>query len=108
VTTLVPERFRGPGRTDLLARFALVLGGVALVATVGRLAVTVPEAAVIISVAVLAIGLTAVQPGLIPVAVLPVLLVVLRVGSGGIDLSLSDFALAAAAVPALLLARRPF
>ena len=108
MTTLLPERLRGPGRTDLLAKVGLVLGGVVLVAVVGRLAVTMPEAAVVLSTAVLAIGLTAVQPGLIPLAVLPLLLVVLRVGSGGVDLSLSDFALAAAVVPALLLARRPF
>ena len=53
-------------------------------------------------------GVTAVQPGLIPLVLLPLLLVVLRVGGGGVDLSLSDFALAAATVPALLLARRPF
>jgi O-antigen ligase len=108
VTGLLPERLRGPGVRDLLVRGGLLLGGVVLVAVVGRLAVTMPEAAVIISVAVLAIGVTSVQPGLIPLAVLPLLLVVLRVGSGGIDLSLSDFALAAAAIPALFLAKRPF
>ncbi|GAA2493435.1 O-antigen ligase family protein [Terrabacter carboxydivorans] len=108
MTSLVPERLRGPGRTELLAQAVLLLGGVLLVAVVGRLAVTTPQAAVIIAVAVLAAGLTAVQPGLIPLAVLPVLLVVLRVGGGGVDLSLSDFALAAAALPALLLAKRPF
>jgi len=62
----------------------------------------------VISLAVLAMGITAVQPGLIPLAVLPLLLVVQRVGGGGVDLSVSDFALAAAALPALLLARRPF
>ncbi|MCU1536368.1 MAG: hypothetical protein JWP82_719, partial [Humibacillus sp.] len=33
---------------------------------------------------------------------------VLRVGAGGVDLSLSDFVLAAATVPALLMARRTF
>lgn len=108
MTSLVPERLRGPGRTEVLARIVLLLGGVVLVAVVGRLAVTTPQAAVIIAVAVLATGLTAVQPGLIPLAVLPFLLVVLRVGGGGVDLSLSDFALAAAALPALLLAKRPF
>ena len=32
----------------------------------------------------------------------------LRVGAGGIDLSLSDFVLAVATVPALFMARRPF
>ena len=105
---LVPVGLRGAGRRDLLVQVALVLGGLVLVAVVGHLAVTLPEAAVIIAVAVLAVGLTAVQPGLIPVAVLPLLLVVLRVGSGGIDLSLSDFALAAAVLPALFLAKRPF
>ncbi|NUO91069.1 MAG: O-antigen ligase domain-containing protein [Dermatophilaceae bacterium] len=53
-------------------------------------------------------GVTAVQPGLIPLAVLPLLLVVLRVRGAGVDLSVSDFALAAASLPALVLARRPF
>ncbi|CAN7467380.1 O-antigen ligase family protein [Terrabacter sp. LjRoot27] len=105
---LVPAGLRGAGRRDLLVQTALVLGGLVLVAVVGHFAVTLPEAAVIIAAAVLAVGLTAVQPGLIPVAVLPLLLVVLRVGSGGIDLSLSDFALAAAVLPALFLAKRPF
>jgi hypothetical protein len=85
----------------------VVLAG-ALLLVVGRFAATTPEAAVIIAVAVLATGVTAVQPGLIPLAVLPVLFAVLRVGSQGVDLSLSDFALAAASLPALLLARRPF
>lgn len=105
---VLPERSRDGGRSELVVGAALVLGSLVLVAAVGRLAVTLPEAAVIISAAVLAMGLTAVQPGLIPLAVLPLLLVVLRVGGGGVDLSLSDFALAAAALPALLLAKRPF
>ena len=108
MSALLRQWFRGPGRADLLSRAALVLVGVVLVAVVGRLAVTMPEAAVVISVAVLAIGLTAVQPGLIPLAVMPLLLVVMRIGTGGIDLSLSDFALAAAVIPALFLAKRPF
>ena len=89
-------------------RLFLLLSAVVLVLGVGRLAVQLPEAAIVISVAVLAIGITAVQPSLIPLAVLPVLLAVIRVGSAGVDLSLSDFALAIAAVPALILARRPF
>lgn len=108
MTGAVPERLRGPGGRDLVVRAGLVIASLVLLVVVGRLAVTVPEAAVIISVAVLAVGLTAVQPGLIPVAVLPFLLVVMRVGSGGIDLSLSDFALAAASLPAIFLAKRPF
>ena len=34
MTTLLPESLRGPGRTDLLAKVGLVLGGVVLVAVV--------------------------------------------------------------------------
>ena len=105
---VISERMRGHGGTDRAFQLGLVLAAAVLVAVVGRLAVTMPEAAIVIAVAVLAAGLTAVQPGLIPVAVLPLLLVVMRVGSGGVDLSLSDFALAAASVPAVFLAKRPF
>ncbi|WP_083707217.1 O-antigen ligase family protein [Intrasporangium flavum] len=96
---------RGWGRVR--AAGLVVLAG-ALLLAVGHFAATAPEAAIVIAVAVLATGVTAVQPGLIPLAVLPVLFAVLRVGSQGVDLSLSDFALAAASLPALLLARRPF
>ncbi|MEW1954967.1 O-antigen ligase family protein [Terrabacter sp. NPDC080008] len=103
-----PSRLRRPGGGGALARAALLLAGLVLVTAVGHLAVTAPEAAVLVSVAVLAIGVTAVQPGLVPLAVLPLLLVVVRVGSSGVDLSVSDLALAAASVPALFLARRPF
>ncbi|GAB3880218.1 O-antigen ligase family protein [Terrabacter terrigena] len=108
MTSLVPQRLRTVGPRDQLVRAVLVLGALVLVVAVGRLAVTLPGVASIIALAVLAVGLTAVQPGIIPVAVLPLLLVVLRIGGGGVDLSLSDLALAAAAVPALLLAKRPF
>jgi hypothetical protein len=97
------ERWRARVRTA-----ALVVLAAALLLVVGRFAATTPEAAVVIGVGVLATGVTAVQPGLIPLAVLPVLFAVLRVGSQGVDLSLSDFALAGASLPALLLARRPF
>ncbi|HET8987556.1 MAG TPA: O-antigen ligase family protein, partial [Humibacillus sp.] len=85
-----------------------IAGGVVLALVVARLSVTMPEAAVIISAAVLVMGVTALQPGLVPLVCLPLLLVVLRVGGGGIDLSMSDFVLAAASIPALLMARRPF
>ena len=97
----------GSGWARVRTAGLVVLAG-ALLLVVGRFAATTPEAAVVLAVAVLATGVTAVQPGLIPLAVLPVLFAVLRVGSGGVDLSLSDFALAAACLPALFLARRPF
>ncbi len=106
MTALAPA---GRGRrSDLLKRAGLVLVSTVLLVAVGHFAVVQPLAAAGIALAVLAAGLTALQPGLIPLAVLPLLLVVLRLGSGGVDLSVSDFALAAASVPAVLLARRPF
>ncbi|WP_404392318.1 O-antigen ligase family protein [Humibacillus xanthopallidus] len=103
-----PERVREVLREERTLHVLLVAGAVVLALVVARLSVTMPEAAIVIAVAVLAIGVTALQPGLIPLVSLPFLLVVLRVGTGGIDLSLSDFALAAAALPALFMARRPF
>jgi hypothetical protein len=106
VTALAPAA--SGRRSDIIKRGGLVLISIALVGAVGHLSVVQPVAAAGIALAVLAAGLTALQPGLIPLAVLPLLLVVLRLGSGGVDLSLSDFALAAAAVPAVLLAKRPF
>lgn len=95
-------------RFDWLVPTILVLVGAALVLAVGLLAVRTPQAAVLLTLAVLAIGVSAVQPGLLPLLSLPFLLVVLRLSAGSFDLSVSDFVLAGAAVPALLLARRPF
>jgi O-antigen ligase len=108
MTAPAVERRTLAERVAWLPRVVLVAVAAALLLAAGYLAVTAPEAAVVLALAVLAIGLTAVQPGLIPLAVLPLLLSVLRVGSQGVDLSLSDFALAAATVPAVFLARRPF
>jgi hypothetical protein len=93
---------------DRLWRALLLVVAVALVLGVGRLSVTLPQAAILVALAVLAMGIMAVQPGLLPLVSLPGLLVVLRVGAGGVDLSVSDFVLAGAAIPALFLAKRPF
>ncbi|GAB3067155.1 hypothetical protein GCM10027053_33360 [Intrasporangium mesophilum] len=102
-TTVVRGKWGGS-----FARLVLITGALLLVVAVGWFAGMAPDAAVVIAIAVLAIGVTAVQPGLIPLAILPMLFVVMRVGSGNVDLSVSDFVLAAATVPAVLLARRPF
>ena len=104
----VLERLQGVVTRERVWQACFVAGGVVLALVVARLAVTMPEAAVLICAAVLAMGVTAVQPGLIPLVCLPLLLVVLRVGGGGVDLSLSDLALAVATIPALFMARRPF
>lgn len=57
---------------------------------------------------VLALGLTAAEPAAIPLVAIPLLLVVRRVGSAGVDLSVSDAALGVATVAALVFAPRPF
>ena len=57
---------------------------------------------------VLAVGLTAYDPVAVPVLAMPALVVVQRVGGGGVDLSLSDLALAAAFGFAVVFAPRPF
>jgi len=101
-------RAHGGSLTDRATRLLLLVVGVVLVVALGWLAVNLPEAAVIVALAVLAVGITAVQPGLIPLAVVPLLFVVMRVGTGSVDLSVSDLVLAAATIPAVFLARRPF
>jgi len=57
---------------------------------------------------VLVLGLTLREPMTIPVAAIPLLVVVQRVGGGGVDLSLSDFVLFGAFWVAVLLGPRPF
>lgn len=74
----------------------------------GRTVTTHPEVAGLIAVAVLAIGLTLVEPAIVPLVSLPLLVVVTRISLGGVQLSVSDFVLAIAMWPALLLAKRPF
>lgn len=57
---------------------------------------------------ILVLGLTAYQPAAVPILAMPALVVVERVGGGGVDLSLSDFALFGAFWFALVFAPRPF
>ncbi|HWC23440.1 MAG TPA: O-antigen ligase family protein [Flexivirga sp.] len=68
-----------------------------------------PLYAVLIAAAAAFLGLSAVEPALIPVALLPAMLVAARasgIGSNGV--TFADLALALALVPGLLLAPRPF
>ena len=85
----------------------LGLGATGLLLAVGWLAVVQPTAAVAVALGVVAVGVTAVQPAAIPLAALPLLLAAVRVGGGGLNLSVSDVALTIAAVVAVLLAPRP-
>ncbi|WP_407316546.1 O-antigen ligase family protein [Isoptericola halotolerans] len=57
---------------------------------------------------VLVVGLTVYEPVALPVLAMPALVVVERVGGGGLDLSMSDFALFGAFWLALVLAPRPY
>lgn len=100
---------------ELVGRYAAPLGvaagiaaSVLLLVWAGRAATTRPELAVIVAIVVLVLGLTLVEPATVPLLSLPLMLVVSRVGLGGVDLSVSDFVLGIAMWPALFLARRPY
>ncbi|RPF26398.1 O-antigen ligase family protein [Georgenia muralis] len=67
-----------------------------------------PEMALAAAVVVLVLGLTLVEPVALPLLAMPLLLVGARLGLGGVDLSVSDAALALAFWPAVFLSRRPF
>ncbi|MFP3714113.1 O-antigen ligase family protein [Puerhibacterium sp. TATVAM-FAB25] len=85
----------------------LLLGAVA-VAAVGVLAPTSLTLALVVALVFVVVALSVHEPAAVPVLAMPASVVVERVGGGGIDLSLSDFALFAAFWAALLLAKRPF
>lgn len=93
-------------RWTLAALGFFALAAVAL--TLGRLVPAQPMLAVGAGLAILALGITAAEPAAIPLLAMPLLLVVYRVGGGGLDLSVSDLALAAATMVALIFAPRPF
>lgn len=67
-----------------------------------------PLVAVAASLAVLGIGLTLAEPAVIPLLAIPAMVVVTRVSGGGVDLSLSDLAIAVAFWPAVFLGTRPY
>ncbi len=56
----------------------------------------------------LLLGLSAMNRTAVPIFAMPVLVVVARLGGGGVDLSISDFVLFGAFWPALLMGPRPF
>lgn len=85
-----------------------VVASVLLLVWAGRTATTRPELAVIVAIVILVLGLTLVEPATVPLLSLPLMLVVSRVGLGGVDLSVSDFVLGIAMWPALFLAKRPY
>ncbi len=93
---------------DAALRVGFVAGTVVLLVIAGR-AVARGEAVLAIGIAGAAIvlGLTMLDPVAVPTLAVPALLVVVRVGGSGTNLSISDLALAMAFVPAVLLCHRP-
>lgn len=95
-------------RRQVLVTVVTVLVATGCAAVLGRFAATDARIAVAASLAALGVGITAVSSSAVPLVSLPFLFVVLRLGAGGVDLSISDFVLAIAAVPALIMAPRPY
>ncbi|WP_106267566.1 MULTISPECIES: O-antigen ligase family protein [Isoptericola] len=96
----------------MIRRSMAWLAGVAAVTVVlvgvGALVPDYAPFAVAAAALVLVVGLTLYEPVALPVLAMPALVVVERVGSGALDLSMSDFALFAAFWFALFLAPRPY
>lgn len=86
---------------------ALLMSAVVLTLGTGWMVARHPGLGVGIAVAVVTVGLATAQPALLPVLAMPLLAVGLRVGGGGVDLTLSDFALGLALWPAVLFGPRP-
>lgn len=79
-----------------------------LLLQLGRMAPHRPELAGLVALTVLALGLSLAEPAIIPLLAMPALVVSLRVGGEGLNLSVSDAALFAALWPAVFLGKRPY
>ena len=94
-----------------LAGVAWVVGvavAVGLLLGTGGMVEKRPFLSIVVALGILGLGLTMVEAATIPLLVIPALLVVERVALGGIDVSLSDFALFLAFWPAVFLGKRPY
>lgn len=92
-----------------LALWAVVSGAVVvLLVQVGRMVPHQPVLAGLAVLTVLALGVSLVEPAIIPLLAMPLLVVVTRIGGSGVELSVSDAALFAAFWPAVFLGKRPY
>lgn len=98
---------RGDVRRNLL-RGTVIAASVLTGLLIAYLVPNEPRLALLIAIVVLALGISAVDAAIIPLLALPFILLVSRIGAGGIDLSVSDAALIACTGVALVFARRPF
>lgn len=87
---------------------ALACGAFTFALGIGYLVPQRPTLALAVAFGVLVFGASVAQPALLPVLAMPLLIVVVRVGGGGVDLTLSDFVLGLVFWPALLLSPKPF
>lgn len=87
---------------------ALVLAAVALTLVVAWLVPQQPLVAVGVALVVLVAIAALVNPVTLPLLAMPLIVVVARVGGGGVDLTVSDAMLGLAFWPAVLLSPRPF
>lgn len=96
------------------ANYSLIRAGVLIVAAggsalaIGYLVTEQPALALVAALSVLVMGASITQPALLPILAMPLIVVVVRVGGGGVDLTLSDLVLGIAFWPAVLLSPRPF
>src|SRR5690606_28856866 len=86
----------------------LAVGALAFALGIGYLVPQQPNLALLLAFAVMVLGATIAQPALLPILAMPLLIVVVRVGGGGVDLTVSDFVLGLVFWPALLLSPKPF
>jgi polysaccharide biosynthesis protein PslJ len=107
--TLRLDSGTGSPSAGVRALGAVASVGAALAAgVVGYLAVVQPMAALGVAALVLVAGVSVRQPAALPLLAMPLMVVVVRAGSGSVEMTVSDLALGLAFWPAVLLAPRPF
>ncbi len=84
---------------------ATVIG---VLVAIGLLVPSFTIGAIVLALLVLIVGLTIYEPVALPILAMPALVIVQRVGGGGVDLSLSDFALFGAFWFAAFFSPRPY
>lgn len=105
----IPALARIPDETRVVLGWGLAALAVAVILVqVGRIVPHQPVLAGVVALGVLALGLSLAEPAVIPLAAMPTLAVLARVGGQGLNLSVSDVALFVAFWPAVFLAKRPF
>ena len=97
-----------PGVLERVGLGALVLGAVVLTLGTAYLVPNQPQIALALAFVVFIGILALVNPVTLPLLAMPLSVVVFRVGVGGVDMTVSDFAIGLAFFPAVLLVPRPF